>query len=79
MRFPNLTSPSGTGESRAEAQRRQGVFDLVMGVARVNELIKTSLGDFWVTRFLLDQAVAENCSDGAVFSPLNPPLRRIRG
>ncbi len=28
-RFPDLTAPSGTGESRAEAQRRGGVFELL--------------------------------------------------
>jgi hypothetical protein len=30
----SLGFPSGSGESRAEAQRRGGVFDLGMGVGR---------------------------------------------
>ncbi|MDD8042249.1 MAG: hypothetical protein PHC78_00645, partial [Verrucomicrobiota bacterium] len=39
-------APSGTGESRAEAQRRQGVSDLVMGVGGGNALIQTFWGFF---------------------------------
>ncbi|MGI6299504.1 MAG: hypothetical protein ACOX52_00365 [Verrucomicrobiota bacterium] len=30
-RFPNLPSPSPSGEPRAEAQRRDGVFELAWG------------------------------------------------
>ena len=37
--------PTGSGESRAEAQRRGGVFDLAMGVGRFHALIPTFGGN----------------------------------
>ena len=45
----HLTRPSGPGELRAEARRRGGVFDLVMGVGRADALIQTFWGIFRLT------------------------------
>ncbi len=39
--FPGQAFPSGSGDSRAEAQRRQGVAEPTTGVGRVNALIRT--------------------------------------
>jgi hypothetical protein len=39
LRSQRETSPSGSGEPRAEAQRRGGVFDLAMGVGEVLPVI----------------------------------------
>jgi hypothetical protein len=44
-----------------------------MRVDRVNALIKTFLGDSWVSRFLLTKADAENSSEGSAH-PIPPSL-----
>ena len=51
--------PISIRRSRAEAQRRQGVFDLVMGVGRVHVLIPTFFEGRGI-RCLVFKAVAES-------------------
>ena len=69
-RFSNPASPSGTGGSRAEAQRRGGVFDLAMGVGKIVGCPRP-LWCFGVVPVLLTRAVAENTSEASSF-PARP-------
>ncbi len=66
------------GEPPAEAQRRGGVFDLVMGVGGVQALIQTFFkGGVGVIRCPQTKSVAENSSNVSLNSLPSPsaPLR----
>jgi hypothetical protein len=56
--------------SRRGRRERGGVFDLGMGVGRVDALVLTYLGVFSVIPIQLTKAVVENGSDVGPFSPL---------
>ena len=67
--------PSGSGESRAEAQRRGGVFDLALGVGRFHDLPPTFGGIFLIYRFSKPRQLLKTASTYLHSAPtLFPPL-----
>jgi hypothetical protein len=75
-RFFNLASPSGSGEPRAEAQRRGGVFELAVRVDKAT-LIQTIFWNYKVYSFQPTKSVARITSPPQATSPSPPSRLRV--